>query len=150
MSSLHDNTRIFERKLTAALRTVPAHLLSLPSRQTPTDFPPEIISPIFPLFTSAPIPLADHLRALGYAARPVPYPIVPRGHERVRVVIHARNTEAEFDELIAHILDWVAQYQAKEARAAAVASTAAMAKSTAAASIAHNGLSVDLSVRVLA
>ena len=114
ISSLHRSSRTFERKLTAALQSVPSHLLALPSRSTPLDFPPDIISPIFPILTSAPIPLANFLRSHGYAARPVPYPVVPRGQERIRVVMHARNTEEEFDELIAHLLEWATVMQKEE------------------------------------
>ena len=114
ISSLHHISRTFERKLSAILPSAPSHLLALPSRTVPQGFPSDIISPIFPILTSAPIPLANFLRSLGYAARPIPYPVVPRGQERVRVVAHARNTEAELDELIAHLLEWSLLRQAEE------------------------------------
>ncbi|RPD54331.1 PLP-dependent transferase [Lentinus tigrinus ALCF2SS1-7] len=114
ITSLHNLSRTFERKLTAALRSTPAHILALPSRLTPLDFPSDIVSPIFPILTSAPISLAKFLRDLGYAARPVPYPVVPRGQERIRVVIHARNTEEELEELIARLLEWSSAMQEAE------------------------------------
>ena len=56
--------------------------------------------------TCAPIPLSEYLRGLGYAARPIPYPAVPRGKERVRIVMHAGNTEEEIEELIKNLLHW--------------------------------------------
>ncbi len=90
-----------------ALKEVPPYLLSLHGRATPAGFPSDIISPIFPVFTGAPILLADYLRSLGYGARPVPYPVVPHGQERVRIVVHARNTEGELDQFIEHLLSWV-------------------------------------------
>ncbi|KAI0788119.1 PLP-dependent transferase [Fomes fomentarius] len=166
ISSLHKNSRLFEQKLAAAVRSVPSHLLSLRSRKTPAYFPPDIISPIFPVFTSAPIPLAEHLRALGYGARPVPFPIVPRGEERVRIVIHAQNTEEEFDELIGHILEWASAMQGEQKdevralKAVVAATSEASAKSAwavtsgsghiATTTITRRRISVDMSVRVLA
>ena len=99
-------SRIFELKLTEALKDAPPHLLYAKPRTKPAGFPYEVVSPIFPVYTSAPIPLATYLRGLGYSARPVPYPAVPRGQERIRIVVHARNTEAEFDQFLAHIKTW--------------------------------------------
>ncbi len=52
------------------------------------------------------MPLAEFLRSLGYDTRPIPYPAVPRGQERIRVVVHAKNTEAELDDLITRLLEW--------------------------------------------
>ena len=116
ISSLHRNCRTFERKLTVALQSVPSHLLALPPRTTPADFPSDILSPIFPILTTAPIPLGHFLCSLGYRTRPLPYPVVPRGQERVRVVMHARNTEEELDELIARLLEWSSARQEEEQR----------------------------------
>ncbi|RPD54350.1 PLP-dependent transferase [Lentinus tigrinus ALCF2SS1-7] len=114
ISSLHHISRTFESKLIAALQYTPSHLLALPARSTPADFPSNVVSPIFPILTSYPIPLARFLRNLGYRTRPLPYPVVPRGQERVRIVMHARNTEEELDELIAHLLAWSLELQEEE------------------------------------
>ena len=90
-----------------------------------------------------------------------------RGHERVRIVVHARNTEAECDALVAHLLRWVALMQEKEGRSlgarAAVANAPAIgakpevgkmkmktAQEVHTARIGRGRLSVDMSVRVLA
>jgi 8-amino-7-oxononanoate synthase len=45
--------------------------------------------------------LADRLQAAGLDIRPILYPTVPRGGERLRVVIHAFNNMEEIDRLIA-------------------------------------------------
>ena len=105
---------MFEQKLIDALANVPSHLLSLHPHIKPSSFPTDIISPIFPVFTTAPIPLADYLRSLGYGTRPVPYPVVPRGQERIRIVVHARNTEEELDQLVEHLLHWAKAMLEKE------------------------------------
>ena len=45
--------------------------------------------------------LAARLQMAGLDVRPILYPTVPRGGERLRIVLHAFNTLAELDELIA-------------------------------------------------
>ena len=107
-AALRRISETFAQKLSSALKDAPPHLLALPPRAAHADGlqAQGIVSPIFPVLTSAPLALAAHLRALGYGARPVPYPVVPRGQERVRVIMHARNTEEEADELVVHLLGW--------------------------------------------
>ncbi|KAH8889180.1 PLP-dependent transferase [Thozetella sp. PMI_491] len=50
--------------------------------------------------------LAMHLMRDRYSANPIDPPIVPRGTGRVRLVIHASNTEAEIEGLVASICRW--------------------------------------------
>jgi 8-amino-7-oxononanoate synthase len=45
--------------------------------------------------------LADRLQATGLDIRPILYPTVPKGGERLRIVIHAFNSREEIDRLIA-------------------------------------------------
>lgn len=45
--------------------------------------------------------LADRLQGAGLDVRPILYPTVPKGGERLRIVLHAFNTLAEMDALIA-------------------------------------------------
>lgn len=42
---------------------------------------------------------SDALQAGGFDVRPILYPTVPKGRERLRIVLHAFNTEAELDQL---------------------------------------------------
>ncbi|TFK91265.1 PLP-dependent transferase [Polyporus arcularius HHB13444] len=114
ISSLHRLSASFEQKLKVALASIPPHILSPFPRNTPSGFPEGITSPIFPIITSAPMPLAEFLRSLGYDTRPIPYPAVPRGQERIRVVVHAKNTEAELDDLITRLLEWAFMMAEKE------------------------------------
>lgn len=44
--------------------------------------------------------LAANLQANGLDVRPILYPTVPKGSERLRIVLHAFNTDAELDTLI--------------------------------------------------
>jgi len=39
-------------------------------------------------------------------ARPITWPTVPKGKDRVRVCLHAGNTEEELDKLIQGIISW--------------------------------------------
>ena len=58
--------------------------------------------------------LEDFLRPHGYAVAAIPYPTVPRGEERIRVVLHAHNTEEELDLFLTRVMQWVAMMQAAE------------------------------------
>lgn len=64
-------------------------------------------SPIVPLLTGSPRPLSAFLQARGYLVRPITYPTVPRGEERVRVCLHATNTVDEVDGLADALSEWV-------------------------------------------
>ena len=56
--------------------------------------------------TSHPRSLATHLRTLGLNARPITWPTVPKGKERVRICLHAENSFAEVDLLIQYSMQW--------------------------------------------
>ena len=107
-----------------ALRHVPPDLLSLRHRAIPGDYPAHIFSPVFPVLTRGSKALADFLDNLGYALTPIPFPVVPRGEERIRVVLHAGNTKEELDEFITRLLQWAALTQQMEADQAAARSPA--------------------------
>ncbi|KDQ09167.1 hypothetical protein BOTBODRAFT_533261 [Botryobasidium botryosum FD-172 SS1] len=65
------------------------------------------LSPIIPLLTPQPRPLAAHLQSLGYLVRPIVHPTVPKGQERVRVCLHAGNTLEEVHGFIEATMGWV-------------------------------------------
>jgi 8-amino-7-oxononanoate synthase len=44
--------------------------------------------------------LADRLQEVGLDVRPILYPTVPKGRERLRIVLHSFNTEEEVERLI--------------------------------------------------
>lgn len=50
--------------------------------------------------------LCFHLQLSGIAAVPNDFPIVPKGQDRIRVMVHAANTEAEVDLLATTICKW--------------------------------------------
>jgi 7-keto-8-aminopelargonate synthetase-like enzyme len=58
--------------------------LSSLSTSLATD-PSTLPTPIVPILTRYPRPLAQHLRERGFLARPITHPTVPKGEERVRV-----------------------------------------------------------------
>ena len=79
-----------------------------------------LTSPIIPLITSRPRPLSRFLIEHGFLVRPITYPTVPKGQERVRVCLHAGNTEDEVRRLSAVVGQWVrddAKREAVETRA---------------------------------
>lgn len=87
--------------------SIPAHILSLPARfqqrQTSTAQPP---TPIIPLLTPHARALSAHLLTHGLNARPISWPTVPKGMDRVRVCLHAGNTRAEIDALVSASVAW--------------------------------------------
>ncbi|GJN93692.1 hypothetical protein Rhopal_006749-T1 [Rhodotorula paludigena] len=66
---------------------------------------------LLPLLTPSPRPLATFLRERGYLVRPITYPTVPRGEERVRVCLHAGNTKEEVEGLCEGVRAWVEREQ---------------------------------------
>ncbi|OAX84167.1 hypothetical protein ACJ72_01471 [Emergomyces africanus] len=66
-------------------------------------------SPIFSLQTAMPHELATFLQSKGQIVRAIMPPTVPKGTERVRVCLHARNTFEEIDKLVGLIKDWIEQ-----------------------------------------
>ena len=101
----------FRCLLEDALKHVPPNLLSLPPLCTPQNFPSEVVSPIFPILSQHPLSLAAHLVRFGYACRGLPYPVVPRGQERIRVIVHAASQPEELKELVSRILEWAETMQ---------------------------------------
>ena len=56
--------------------------------------------------TVHPRPLSAYLLALGMNARAITWPTVPKGKDRIRVCLHAGNTTADVDQLIAGMVRW--------------------------------------------
>lgn len=53
--------------------------------------------------------LAFHLALDNMNAYSISYPVVPKKGSRVRLVLHAHNTEKEMDQLVASISAWAAE-----------------------------------------
>ncbi|KAF2738975.1 PLP-dependent transferase [Polyplosphaeria fusca] len=66
-------------------------------------------SPIFAIMAAEPKKLAAFLQSRGMVARAVVPPTVPEGTARVRICLHAGNTEAEIDSLVTEIEVWTQQ-----------------------------------------
>lgn len=64
-------------------------------------------SPIFALFTPLPRDLAQYCQQAGFVVRPVVPPTVPAGTERVRVCLHAGNTEEQIDAFLEVVRCWI-------------------------------------------
>ena len=59
--------------------------------------------------TSYPYPLAARLKTVGLNVRPIVWPAVPKGTERVRVCLHAENSLEELDLLIQYSIQWATE-----------------------------------------
>ncbi|KAG5652601.1 hypothetical protein H0H81_004383 [Sphagnurus paluster] len=116
--STHFTTYLHPR---LALAHIPKRLLSLPEHLTPpshshTRAPAP--SPIIPLMTAHPRPLSAYLLALGMNARPITWPTVPKGRDRVRVCLHAANTREEVERLAEGAVRWAEEVLRAERRGA--------------------------------
>ena len=89
-------------------KDIPQTLVSLPSHLQPSSHNRfnESPSPIIPVLTPHPRPLSAYLLALGMNARPITWPTVPKGLDRVRVCLHAGNSREDIDRLIQGIIGW--------------------------------------------
>ncbi|KAK0444623.1 aminotransferase [Desarmillaria tabescens] len=100
---VYNCSQYFATKLQQALKGVPKSVLAMCAADRSKD---PLVSPIFPLLTNQSLKLAEYLNSRGYAAQAIPFPVVPRGQERIRVVIHAENTLSDIDIFIGILLDW--------------------------------------------
>jgi len=103
-----EHSTYFQERLSASLTasSIPPHVLSLPAhlRLQPSMTQPP--TPIIPLLTPWARALSAHLLAHGLNARPISWPTVPKGTDRVRVCLHASNTRAELDTLVSATVAW--------------------------------------------
>ncbi|KAJ3985786.1 pyridoxal phosphate-dependent transferase [Lentinula detonsa] len=82
------------------------HDISSPLLSSSSSSPLHPPTPIMPLLTPHPRPLSAFLLALGMNARPITWPTVPRGKERVRVCLHSGNTKKDVEALVSGVVEW--------------------------------------------
>ena len=92
------------------LQDIPSTLVHLPSHITRDSC---LLSPIIPVMTPFPRPLSSHLQTLGLNARPITWPTVPKGKDRVRVCLHAGNTKEDVQRLVEGVSNWAVQFLSK-------------------------------------
>lgn len=64
-------------------------------------------SPIFTVFTPLPRDLAQYCHKFGLVVRAIVHPTVPQGTERVRICLHAGNSEEQVDNLLQAVEGWI-------------------------------------------
>lgn len=74
------------------------------SFELPTSCPD---SAIFALMMDEPRELATFCQAAGFVVRPVMHPTVPQGTERVRICLHAGNTDAQIHAFVSRVRQWL-------------------------------------------
>ncbi|KAF8634139.1 hypothetical protein AX15_001044 [Amanita polypyramis BW_CC] len=97
-TQLFDLIKYFLAILEPRLQGIPVGILSLPPRLD--------LTPIIPLHTQYPRQLSAHLLRLGMNARPITWPTVPKGKDRVRICLHAGNTKDEIEHLACAASEW--------------------------------------------
>ncbi|KAH8987434.1 PLP-dependent transferase [Lactarius akahatsu] len=110
-----DHSVYFQERLCASLvaSSIPPRILSLPAHlQNPLKT--QLPTPIIPILTPRARALSAHLLTHGVNARPITWPTVPKGTDRVRVCLHAGNTRAELDRLVDSAIAWAAAVAREE------------------------------------
>lgn len=110
-----DHSMYFQERVRTSLAafSIPPRVLSLPAHlQWPSKA--QLPTPIIPLLTPRARALSAHLLAHGINARPISWPTVPKGTDRVRVCLHACNTRAELDTLVDTAIAWAAAVAREE------------------------------------
>ncbi|KZV77306.1 PLP-dependent transferase [Peniophora sp. CONT] len=118
--TLHSNTRYLLDRLRETLALLPTNLVRLPAHLCgaagataleDASLPP---APIIPLLTPHARALSTHLAQRGLTARPIVWPTVPRGTERVRVCLQANTPREALDALVEGVREWAEEERSKE------------------------------------
>ncbi|KAF8438893.1 8-amino-7-oxononanoate synthase [Boletus edulis BED1] len=93
-------------KLFISLKNVPETILAIDVSDAAVAVSESctLFSPIIPVYTPRARSLADYLLERGYAVSPLTYPVVRR--PRIRISIHASNTEEQIDAFVNELLAW--------------------------------------------
>ncbi|KAI0346254.1 PLP-dependent transferase [Trametopsis cervina] len=104
---------------------IPPYLLSLPPHLAvppPQDPVPTLTpilahlpTPIIPVMTSRPRPLSAYLRTQGMNARPITWPTVPKGRDRIRVCLHHANSRQDVERLAFAMVEWAREEARRDA-----------------------------------
>jgi 8-amino-7-oxononanoate synthase len=80
-----------------------------PGRLVSSDFQ----SPIVPVTTKAgkAYPLRAWLLREGFSSWGIAYPVVPKGEDRVRVVVHADNSHPQIERFVDAIMQWALEQE---------------------------------------
>lgn len=105
-ASLRRNCAHFEKVLNTALERIPPQTLRLRDREMPAGIPDDVITPVFALLTDSPKRLEAFLRQYGYGVTGLPYPVVPLGEERIRVIVHAENSPQDIQHFVDRLAAW--------------------------------------------
>jgi 8-amino-7-oxononanoate synthase len=87
--------------------SLPPHLRNYSSSSVTSTTTSTTTSSIVPILTNQPRQLSNFLiNRKGYLVRPITYPTVPKGSERVRICLHANNTRDQVLGLVEAIREW--------------------------------------------
>ena len=121
-NKLRSLIRLTLTELQSRLKAFPPHLVHLPHElqdRTPSPIgdDDELLSPIIPVMTSQPRSLSQHLSGLGVNAKPITWPTVPKGKDRVRVCLHAGLSMEDVMKLVHGIVGWAERQNTIDQRA---------------------------------
>lgn len=123
---LYAQLQALDRRLATATAAASPPTPRSTHRQALFRIPPEMPqSPIFSVLSREPRGLARFCQRGGFVVRAIVAPTVPAGTERVRVCLHAGNSLAEVDSLVARMAEWVESQAGPAAGAAGAGQWAA-------------------------
>lgn len=108
---MQDVVKLFLRRITSNPiweRANDARILRIPIHEEEDCESRPFVTQILPIWTRPRhnVFLAFHLQLAGFSAFPIYFPVVPKGTDRVRLVFHAFNTNAEVEDLVICICTW--------------------------------------------
>ncbi|KAJ2911691.1 hypothetical protein MD484_g8725, partial [Candolleomyces efflorescens] len=106
---VQDLSHLFVKLFLESTYDIPKDVMSIVNYESKDVHARGLIAPVFPIRTPEPIALQGYLNKLGYAAKGLVYPGVPKGTERIRVVIHGGNTEDQVRRFVKSLRVWAVQ-----------------------------------------
>ncbi|RXW15550.1 hypothetical protein EST38_g10306 [Candolleomyces aberdarensis] len=99
-------SHLFLKMFLESTYDIPKEVLSILNQESKDLHGRGLVAPVFPIYTPQPLALQHYLNKLGYAARGLAHPGVPKGTERIRVVIHGGNTEVQIRQFVKSLRAW--------------------------------------------
>jgi len=106
-NDLYSNAIYFESRLRSALSINNQTVLALSQPSPNSGLPQGFTSPCIPVFSPNPSLLVRYLQSLGYDSQAILYPVVPKGTQRIRIMVHAGHTHKDLDDMIDHLVEWI-------------------------------------------
>lgn len=100
------NSRFFWKHFNEMTRDIPKTTICLLNPHAKNLHSRGLISPVFPVYSDRAVELQQYLNDQGYGAHAIVYPGVPKGTDRIRVVINGAHDEKSIRKFVSHLREW--------------------------------------------